>query len=122
MSDKNKTVKTVSYIMIITLFGKVLALIRDMLLARFYDSGINTSAFLTASRIPRVLFDAIFASAITSSFIPIFNKVLKKDGQDKAYEFSDVFIISMCPCNITVGDFSYPAVPGFLIMTLSASS
>jgi integral membrane protein mviN len=92
LSDKNKTVKTVSYIMIITLFGKVLALIRDMLLARFYGSGMDTSAFLTASRIPRVLFDAIFASAITSSFIPIFNKVLKKDGQDKAYEFSDVFI------------------------------
>ena len=63
MSNKNKTVKTVSYIMIITLLGKVLALIRDMLLARFYGSGMDTSAFLTASRIPRVLFDAIFASA-----------------------------------------------------------
>ena len=75
LSNKNKTVKTVSYIMIITLLGKVLALIRDMLLARFYGSGMDTSAFLTASRIPRVLFDAIFASAITSSFIPIFNNL-----------------------------------------------
>ena len=82
MSNKNKTVKTVSYIMIITLLGKVLALLRDMLLARFYGSGMEASAFLTASRIPRVMFDAIFASAITSSFIPIFSKVLKKDNQD----------------------------------------
>lgn len=84
--------KTVSYIMIITLAGKVLALLRDMILARQYGSGVEVSAFLTASRIPRVLFDAIFASAITSSFIPIFNRALKEKGRDKAYEFSDVFI------------------------------
>ncbi|MGP1598415.1 murein biosynthesis integral membrane protein MurJ [Peptoanaerobacter stomatis] len=92
MSEKNKAVKTVSYIMIITLAGKVLALLRDMILARQYGSGVEVSAFLTASRIPRVLFDAIFASAITSSFIPIFNRALKEKGRDKAYEFSDVFI------------------------------
>lgn len=92
MSNKNKAVKTVSYIMIITLAGKVLALLRDTILARQYGTSMQTSAFLTASRIPRVLFDAIFASAITSSFIPIFNKCLKEEGQDKAYEFSDVFI------------------------------
>lgn len=92
MSNKNKAVKTVSYIMIITLLGKVLALLRDIILARQYGTSMETSAFLTASRIPRVLFDAIFASAITSSFIPIFNKCLKEEGQDKAYEFSDVFI------------------------------
>ena len=92
MSTTNKAVKTVSYIMIITLVAKVLALLRDMILARQYGSGMEVSAFLTASRIPRVLFDAIFASAITSSFIPIFNKALKEKGRDKAYEFSDVFI------------------------------
>lgn len=88
----NKAVKTVSYIMIITLLGKVLALVRDMFLAKQYGTSMYTNAFMTASRIPRVLFDAIFASAITSSFIPIFTKSMSKDGKDKAFEFSDVFI------------------------------
>lgn len=126
MSNKNKTVKTVSYIMIITLLGKVLALLRDMLLARFYGSGMEASAFLTASRIPRVMFDAIFASAITSSFIPIFSKVLKKDNQDKAYEFSDVFItivgifmsILMILCMIFARDIAKFFADGFDDKTL----
>ncbi len=90
--DKNKTVKTISYIIIITLAGKLMALFRDVMLGRTYGTGLEANAFLAASRIPRVFFDAIFASAITMSFIPIFSKYMKKGGKEKAFEFSNVFI------------------------------
>ncbi|TRW26266.1 murein biosynthesis integral membrane protein MurJ [Criibacterium bergeronii] len=90
--SNNKAVKTVSCIFIITFLGKILALVRDIFLANQYGTSMYSNAFLTASRIPRVLFDAIFASAITSSFIPIFNKSMNKEGEQKAFEFSDVFI------------------------------
>ncbi len=90
--DNKKTVKTITYIMIITLVGKIMALLREVMLGRTYGTGMQANAFLTASRIPRVFFDAIFASAITMSFIPVFTKYLKKGGKDEAFEFSNIFI------------------------------
>ena len=66
---KDTAVKTISLVMIITLVGKLLGLLRDRLLTINYGSGMETNAFLTASRIPRVFFDAVFASAIAACFI-----------------------------------------------------
>ena len=61
MSEKRKNpVKIVSLMMIITLVGKVLGLFRDRLLTINYGSGMEASAFLTASRIPRVFFYTCF--------------------------------------------------------------
>ena len=93
MADNNdKAVRAAGSMMIITLVGKVLGLVRDMLLAANYGSGMEANAFLTASRIPRVFFDAIFASAISASFIPIFNECLEKKGKDEDFKFTNKFV------------------------------
>lgn len=78
--------------MVITLVGKVLGLLRDRLLSINYGVGIETNAFLTASLIPRVFFDAIFASAIASSFIPVFNEYFETEGKERAYRFTNQFV------------------------------
>ena len=70
---QNNATKTISMVMIVTLIGKVLGLYRDRLLAIHYSVGMEANAFFTASRIPRVFFDAVFASAIAACFIPVFS-------------------------------------------------
>lgn len=93
MSQKsNQAVKAVSLMMIITLTGKVLGLVREQFLAANYGLGMEASAFMVASRIPRTFFDAIFASAISASFIPIFNEYLKKRGKEEAFSLANRFI------------------------------
>lgn len=93
MSQKsNQAVKAVSFMMIITLAGKVLGLVRDQFLAANYGLGMEASAFMIASRIPRTFFDAVFASAISASFIPIFNEYLQKRGKDEAFSLANRFI------------------------------
>ena len=67
---QSNRLKTVSLIMIITLAGKVLGLVRDMMPGHNFATGMESTAFQVASRIPRTFFDAIFASAISASFIP----------------------------------------------------
>jgi putative peptidoglycan lipid II flippase len=59
---------------------------------------------LTASRIPRVFFDAIFASAIAASFIPVFSEFMTKRGKREALDFSGNFItvISFLSLALTV--------------------
>ena len=81
--------------MALTLLGKILGLARDMLLGQTFATGMAADAFMAASRIPRNFFDAIFASAISASFIPVFNEYLEKRGKDEAFRLSGAFISLM---------------------------
>lgn len=78
--------------MLLTLLGKVLGLARDMFMGRAFGTGMEANAFLTASRIPRNFFDAIFAAAISASFIPVFNEYLEKKGREEAFRLANAFI------------------------------
>lgn len=53
------------------------------------------NAFNTASRIPRVFFDAVFASAISACFIPVFSEYLTRKGRELAFRFAGCFITVM---------------------------
>ena len=91
----NNAAKTISMVMILTLLGKVMGLYRDHLLALHYGMGMEANAFYTASRIPRVFFDAMFASAISACFIPVFSEYLTREGKEKAYSFSRTFLTAI---------------------------
>ena len=90
--EKNNAVKAVSFMMIITLIGKILGLVREQFLAWNYSIGPQANAFSTASLIPRIFFDVVFASAISASFIPVFNEYMQKKGKEEAFRLSNNFI------------------------------
>lgn len=93
--QQQKNIRTMGMMMVLTLLGKVLGLVRDMMLGHNFATGMAADAFLAASRIPRNFFDAIFASAISASFIPVFNEYLEKRGKEEAFRLSDAFISVM---------------------------
>lgn len=88
-------VKAVGIVMILTLLGKVLGLLRDRLLTVNYGLSMESNAFLVASRIPRVFFDVIFASAIAACFIPVFTEYLGKRSRREAFNFAGNFLTVM---------------------------
>ena len=90
-SKQGRRLRTVSLIIVITLAGKVLGLVRDMLLGHNFATGMEGAAFQVASRIPRTFFDAIFASAISASFIPVFAECMEKRGREEAFRLSHSF-------------------------------
>ena len=102
--NQENSTKTISIMMLITMVGKVLGLYRDRLLAVHYGVGMEANAFYTASRIPRVFFDAVFASAIAACFIPVFSEYLTKKGKESAFRFSGHFITVMAVlCTVLSG-------------------
>ncbi len=122
MSEKgNQAVKTAGFMMLITLFGKILGLVREQLLAANYGTEMEAAAFLMASRIPRTFFDVIFASAVSASFIPIFVETMQKEGRDAAFRLANRFItlistvtlIVMLLCMLFAGPLTSLFVPGF---------
>ena len=92
---QDNSTKTISVVMVITLAGKLLGLLRDRLLAVNYGTGMEANAFYTASRIPRVFFDAVFASAIAACFIPVFSEYLTRRGREAAFRFAGAFLTAM---------------------------
>ena len=95
MEDRHSATRTISAVMAITLLGKVMGLYRDHLLAVHYGMGMEANAFYTASRIPRVFFDAVFASAIAACFIPVFSEYLTQRGKKEAFRFGSNFLSVM---------------------------
>lgn len=95
MDKRDSAAGTISVVMLVTLVGKALGLVRDRLLAVNYGTGMEANAFYTASRIPRVFFDAVFASAIAACFIPVFSEQLTKKGREGAFRFAGAFLTIM---------------------------
>ena len=92
MQKKNNAVKTILMMMFISVLGKTLGLVREMMFGyNFGTISMEGTAFTYASNIPNQFLDIMFASSITSSFIPIFNGYLEKKGKDSAFELFNNF-------------------------------
>ncbi|MDR1150287.1 MAG: murein biosynthesis integral membrane protein MurJ [Clostridiales bacterium] len=92
-SKKNDIFKIISSMMIISMLGKFLGLIREILFAKkFGAQSIAGTAFIYASSIPNYFFDIMFASSINSSFVPIFNKKLENKNNKEAFKLFNNFL------------------------------
>ena len=114
---RKKNIRTIGVMMALTLLGKVLGLARDLQLGHRLATGMEADAFLAASRIPRNFFDAVFASAISASFIPVFNMYLEKKGKAEAFRLSSAFItvISIATLGFSALGMAFsPQITGFL--------
>jgi len=87
-----KEVKTVTVMIVILLVGKGLGLVREMLFAAQVGGGELADAFMFASQMPRLLTEAMFAAAITASFIPVFNGQLARFGKQQAFNLANNFL------------------------------
>jgi putative peptidoglycan lipid II flippase len=87
-----KAVKAVGFMFVMILLSKVLGQAREIIIASIYGASGEATAFYAASTLPLNLFDIVFASAVSSSFIPIYNTYIEKDGEIEADRFASAFI------------------------------
>ncbi len=107
MDGVKKTVKTATFMIVATLLAKFMGMYRDILFAALYGTSEAAIAYQTASRIPLLFFDIALGTAISSSFIPVFNEYLGRGEKEKAIEFSNsflniVFLITFVICVIGI--------------------
>ncbi len=107
MNGVKKTVKMAGFMIIATLLAKFMGMYRDILFAALYGASDAAIAYQTASRIPLLFFDIALGSAISSSFIPVFNEYLGRGEKEKATEFSNsflniIFLITTAICAIGI--------------------
>lgn len=88
----NKFLRTAGFMAAATMLAKICGMIRDMLIGAFFSTGIDAVAYMTASKLPTMMFDIVIGGVISATFIPVFNSVMEKKSKDAAMEFAGKFI------------------------------
>lgn len=92
MNKKESGVGTVGFIFVSIVLSKLLGLLRGTAVAYFYGTDYVASAYSMASQLPVNFFDMILGSAVSSAFIPVYNKFCQTDGRKRADDFASRFI------------------------------
>jgi putative peptidoglycan lipid II flippase len=65
--------------------SRVLGLVRDVLVAGYFGTGLAADAFVVATRIPTLLRDLFAEGAMSAAFVPTITRYLKTDGKAAAW-------------------------------------
>ncbi len=75
---------------LLTILSRISGFIRDIFLAFFLGAGIASDIFLIASKLPNLFRRITAEGAMTSSFLPIYTKLLHQDKSENAQKFSAI--------------------------------
>lgn len=81
--------RTTSLVSGMTLLSRVLGLVRDVVLARFFGASLVMDAFIVANRIPNMLRRFFAEGAFSQGFIPVMARYREQDDHGDAREFVD---------------------------------
>ncbi len=100
---KNKKIlATAVFLAVVTLLAKACGLVRDSMIAGYFSAGFETDAFMTATKLPTMLFDMVIGGVISASFIPVFTSVGEKEGKEQADKFASKFIVMILSVSIVI--------------------
>lgn len=100
-----KVAKATVSLMIVTMLSKILGFGRELVLGALYGATVYSDVFIAASNIPKVLFTLV-ATALATTFIPLYYENLREGGEEKALRFSNNIL------NITI-------ILGIILSTIS---
>lgn len=81
--------KTTSVVSGMTLLSRILGLVRDMVLARYFATSIVMDAFLVANRIPNMLRRFFAEGAFSQAFVPVMASYRERNSHAEARELVD---------------------------------
>ena len=84
----NKLVKGVLSLFIATVLAKIIGFTREAVLVSTYGASMISDVYITTMNIPLTLFD-IIASAISTTFIPMFFKIQEQNVEGETLEFTN---------------------------------
>jgi len=75
-----------------TFLSRILGLARDILIAKFFGSGMSADAFFVAFRIPNLLRRLFAEGSFSVSFIPVFSEYLQNRSKAEAFLLARVVL------------------------------
>jgi putative peptidoglycan lipid II flippase len=75
--------KALAAVSSLTLVSRILAFVRDVLIARIFGAGMATDAFFVAFKLPNLLRRLFAEGAFSQAFVPIFGEYKNRRGHDE---------------------------------------
>lgn len=91
-SENRQVARAAGTVGLFTFLSRVLGLIRDMVVARFFGAGMAADAFFVAFRIPNLLRRLFAEGSLSIAFIPVFTEYLQKKSREDAVELARVVL------------------------------
>jgi len=114
--------KALATISSLTLLSRILAFVRDVLIARIFGAGMATDAFFVAFKLPNLLRRLFAEGAFSQAFVPIFGEYKNRKTQDETKLLVDhvvtllaiiLFVITLIGI-IAAPILVYISAPGFV--------
>ncbi len=90
MAEDAAVTRSAGLIGFFTLLSRVLGMVRDIVVARFFGAGTVADAFFVAFSIPNMLRRLVGEGSLTVSFVPIFTEYLEKHGKEDALRLAHI--------------------------------
>ncbi len=113
--------KSLATISSLTLVSRILAFVRDVLIARVFGAGMATDAFFVAFRLPNLLRRLFAEGAFSQAFVPIFGEYRNRRGHEETQLLVDhvttmlaiiLFVVTLIGI-IAAPVIVYISAPGF---------
>ena len=113
--------KSLATISGLTLVSRILAFLRDVLIARVFGAGMATDAFFVAFKLPNLLRRLFAEGAFSQAFVPIFGEYRNRRGHEQTQLLADhvttmlaiiLFIVTLIGI-IAAPVLVYISAPGF---------
>jgi putative peptidoglycan lipid II flippase len=114
--------KALAAVSSLTLLSRVLAFVRDVLIARVFGAGMATDAFFVAFKLPNLLRRMFAEGAFSQAFVPIFGEYKNRKGHEETKRLVDdvatllaivLFIVTLIGV-IAAPILVYISAPGFV--------
>src|SRR5271169_863913 len=113
--------KALAAISSLTLLSRILAFVRDVLIARIFGAGLYTDAFFVAFRLPNLLRRLFAEGAFSQAFVPILGEYRNKRGPEETRRLVDhvASVLAMAVTLVTLLGIAlaplivYVTAPGF---------
>ncbi len=83
----SKVAKATAALMAVMMLSTIMGFGRELVLGALYGASTYSDIFIAASNIPKVLYTLV-ATALATTFIPLYYENLREGGEDMALRFS----------------------------------
>jgi putative peptidoglycan lipid II flippase len=118
-ADKRQIARAASIVMVAFALSRVLGLVRDMVIAGEFGTGMEMDAYRVAFRVPDLLFQLMAGGALASAFIPTFTGYLARGNRAGAWRLFSA-IINLLLIILTVAAIAAAIVAPWLIGNIIA--
>jgi putative peptidoglycan lipid II flippase len=112
MSEDEAVTRAAGVVGIYTLLSRILGLLRDILIANFFGSGMSADAFFVAFRIPNLLRRLFAEGSFSVAFIPVFTEYLRKRSKQ------DAVILAQAVCTLLTLILTVVSIVGIVFAPL----